>query len=230
MSERSTVVSVPAEAAPADLVGTSIVIVSAFDPMLLQPANLASNGLLAESDLAQLRYDILAPELSVLRLPWMQVILEPTKLSALSTPENPMAEPVRDFVFGLLDTLKIKHVTAVGFNHDTHFAVPSEEAWHKIGHLLAPKEAIWRKVLKDPGTLSLSIRGRRDDDLGGQVNVKVEPSLRIHPGIYINVNDHLTAGNGPRDTPEQLIDVAGENWGGSKRRSDEVVAAIKGLL
>jgi hypothetical protein len=43
--------------APADLVGTTIVLVGVIDPMVVQPAHLASNGLLAEGDLAQLRYD-----------------------------------------------------------------------------------------------------------------------------------------------------------------------------
>jgi hypothetical protein len=151
-------------------------------------------------------------------------------LTAVTTLENPIAEPVRDFVFGLYATVKTKHLTAVGLNHDTHFAVPSMEVWHKIGHLLVPKEQLWRNLLKDPGTLSVSIRGKRDDDLNGEINVKVEPSLRIHPGIYINLNDHLVAGEGPKDDPERLIDVAGEIWDESQRRSDAVVAAVKGLV
>src|SRR5438128_983543 len=140
MSDQGTFATVPATGAPADLVGSAIVLVGAFDPMLVQPANLLSNGLLAESDFAQLRYEVLASEVSVMNLPWMQLILEPTKLSASTTLVNPIAEPVRDFVFGLYATSKIKHVTQVGLNHDTHFGVPSEEAWHKIGHLLAPKD------------------------------------------------------------------------------------------
>jgi hypothetical protein len=226
MSDQNTFVTVPATGAPADLVGAAIVLVGAFDPMLVQPANLASNGLLAESDFAQLRYDVLTPEVSVMSLPWMLVILEPTKLTASTTLANPIGEPVKDFIFALYATSKIKHVTGVGLNHDTHFAVPSEEAWHKIGHLLAPKDTLWRKVLKEPGTLSLSIRGKRDDGLSGQINVKVEPSLRIHPGIYINVNDDLAVGG---RTSDQLVDLAGEKWDESKRRSDEIVATIKSL-
>jgi hypothetical protein len=65
MSDQSTFVTVPATGAPADLVGASIVLVGAFDPMMVQPAHLLGNGLLAESDFAQLRYDVLASEVSV---------------------------------------------------------------------------------------------------------------------------------------------------------------------
>jgi hypothetical protein len=50
--------------------------------------------------------------------------------------------------------------------------------------------------------------------------------LRIHPGIYINVNDDLAVGG---RTSDQLVDLAGKKWDESKRRSDEIVAAIKSL-
>jgi hypothetical protein len=217
---------IPAQSAPADLIATSIVLAGAFDPMHLQPSYLAENDLLSEGDLAQVGYQILAPEIGVLTLPWMQVIVEPTKLMATTTLESPLVEPVRDFVFSFYDTLKVRHVTAIGFNHDTHFAVRSEEVWHKVGHQLVPKEGLWRTVLVEPGTASVMIRGKRDDKLAGHVNVKVEPSLRLHPGIYVNVNDHIELGELDSD---RLVSTAGENLESSKKRSDAIIVALKGL-
>jgi len=230
MTGAKIVVTIPAAGAPADFVGTTIVLVGPFDPLLLQPASLAEKGLLAKDDLAQLRYEILAPEVSIMRLPWIVATVEPMKLTGATTLESPIADPVRDFIFGLYATVPRGHLTAVGLNHDTHFAVRTEEAWHKLGNFLAPKDQLWRRVLKNPGTTSLRIRGERDDGMRGQVNVKIEPSLRIHPGIYININDHFSAGDGPDADPERLFDLASEQWTNSMRRCDDIVAAVKGLM
>jgi hypothetical protein len=221
-----TVETIPAQSAPADVVGTSIVFLGVFDPLLLQPAYLAENALLTDSDLAQLRYQFLAAEIAILNLPWMQVVADPTKLMAATTTQSPIVEPVRDFIFALYETLKFRRVTAVGLNHDTHFGVRSEEVWHKVGHALAPKDDLWRRILVEPGTASLLIQGKRDDEFQGNVNVKVEPSALVHPGIYVNVNDHMVLADLDGD---RLVKAAGEKLYASKARSDLIVAAIKEL-
>ena len=227
-------VTVPAAGAPADFVGTTIVLVGDFDPMQVQPSILLAAGLLGEDDLADLRYEVLAPEISVLKLPWMELIVEPSKLTAATTMGNPVGELVRDFVVGFCNMIPVKKLTAMGLNHDTHFGVSSEEAWHRVGDKLAPKDELWRKILRAPGMRSLTIKGERDSALPGYVNVKVEPSLRIQPGIYINVNDHFAKAQlqpgsplEPLGEPAQLV---GLGWSESQRRSDDIVAAIKGLV
>jgi hypothetical protein len=222
--------TVPAAAAPSDLTGTSVVLVGSFTPAIVQPAHLIGAGLLTEADLAQLRYEILAPEVSVMQVPWMSLVLEPGKLTAQSTLQSPVGEPVRDFVFGFCATLPVKQFTSAGINHDTHFAVSSPEIWHSVGHTLAPKETVWAKVLKEPGMLSLAIQGKRDDDLLGHINVKVEPSIRITPGIYLNVNDHFQAGEEEfKRDPAYLLGTIADNWSASKRRSDSILAVVKAL-
>lgn len=218
--------AIPAQSAPADVVGTSIVFVGVFDPLMLQPTYFADNGLLGDSDLAKLRYQFLAAEIAIVDLPWMRLVAEPGKLLASTTPESPIIEPVRDFIFTFYEVLKVRHVTAVGFNHDTHFGVSSVEAWHKVGHSLAPKEPVWVKALVDPGTASLSIQGKRDDEFQGTINVKVEPSLRISPGIFLSVNDHMTLAEPDSD---RLVNLATEKLYTSKARSDVILASLKEL-
>ena len=218
--------TIPANNAPADLIATSIVFLGAFNPMDLQPSYLAEHDLLSTSEKAQVGYQVLAPEIGVLTLPWMQVIIEPSKLTATTTLGSPLLEPVRDFVFSFYDSLEVKHVRAVGVNHDTHFAVRSEEIWHRVGHRLVPKEDFWRNFLVEPGTASVTIKGKRDDKLAGHVNVKVEPSNLVHPGVYVNVNDHIELNE---VDSVRLVILAAENLVASKKRSDAIVAALKGL-
>lgn len=217
--------AIPGPSAPADVLGASIVMLGVFDPLLLQPAYLGDTGLLSDGDLAELQYQFLSPDITVMSLKWMRAIVEPTKFTVSTTLESPIIEPIRDFVFTLYDTLKLRHVTAVGYNYDTHFAVASEEEWHALGHRLAPKD-IWEGLITRPGTASLTIRGQRTDELEGAVNVKIEPSGRVHPGIYINFNDHMALGKLDSD---RLVAVAAERFVASKQHSDEIVAAIKDI-
>jgi hypothetical protein len=217
---------IPAQSAPADVVGTSVVFLGSFDPLVFQPVYMAEHGLLTDSDLTQLRYQFLANELMVLNLPWMQLSAEPGKIIASTTAESPIVEPVRDFLFALYETLPVRKVSAVGINHETHFAVQSEEAWHKLGHTLVPKEPLWNGVLVSPGTATVTIRGQRDDDFQGHINVRVEPSTRLHPGIYVNVNDDMRLAAADSD---RLVNLAAAHMEASKARSDRIVSALKGM-
>jgi hypothetical protein len=213
----SDVVTVTAGNAPADLVALSIVLVGPFDPRILQPANLVTNGLLEAGDVEGLR------------LPWIQVVVEPNKLTALTTLESPIGEPVRDFVVSLHETRTIKTIGSLGLNHEAHYAVSSEDVWHRVGHTLAPKENVWNRVLTEPGMLILGIRAKRDDEWGGNINVRVEPSNRIRPGIYVNVNDHFEAKDQGSSELGNLIDVLSDDWASSRARFDRIVVAVKEL-
>ena len=77
--------TVSAAAAPSDLTGISVVLIGSFTSAIVQPSHLIGAGLITEADLAQLRYEILAPEISVMQVPWMSLVLEPGKLTAQST-------------------------------------------------------------------------------------------------------------------------------------------------
>jgi hypothetical protein len=225
------VVAVAAEGAPADLVGTSIVVLGVFDPLNLQPDSLLNSGALNETDLAELKYEIVAAEVAVVRLPWMHITVEANRLSAVSTLKQPIPEPVRDFVFAYCETLQIKRFNAIGLNHDRHFAVSSQEAWHNVGHVLAPKDPVWTKVLGTPGMRSLTIEGKRVEDSDGYVQVKVEPSLRISPGIYIQINDHFAAQPDElKKDPGHLLSILVNKWDESVQRADGILNAIKGLI
>jgi hypothetical protein len=154
----------------------------------------------------------------------MQLSIEPHRLTASTTLESPISEPVSDFVFAFYETLKVRSVRAIGLNQDTHFAVHSMEVWHKIGHALVPKDPVWREILVEPGTAAVAIKAKRDDDLVGAINVRVEPSARLHPGIFVNVNDHIELGELDSD---RLMGVAGEKLVTSKERSEKIIAALK---
>ena len=72
----------------------------------------------------------------------------------------------------------------MGMTRDMHFKMESEEPYHKLGHLLAPKE-IWKPILDTPGMRSLLMQGKLVKEKGLSIAhyVRVEPSLRVAPGV-----------------------------------------------
>jgi hypothetical protein len=216
---------------PGDISGASIVLLGTFDPLHAQPADLLWKGLLNERDVTELRYEAAMPDLVIATLPWMRIIIERERLMAAATLQSPAAEPVRDFVIGLAELMLVRHVTAVGLNRDQHFATPSQEVWHRIGHLLAPKDVLWDRLLKSPGLQSLSIRGDRPDGEQGFIVVKIEPSTVVPHGIYVHVNDHFQAtAEVLESNPYKVLDVLTDRWSESMLRADQVIAGVKGLL
>lgn len=230
--------SIPASAAPADIVGYSIVLVGQFDPGQAQPSLLAKAGLLDEGDLSDLTYDMLVKDLVVAKLPWIAFTIERTKLAALTTLQFPVAEPVRDFVLDLIELMPSKRYTALGINRDTHMPLRSRELYQALLDKLAGSpnrdslsDDVYEGALLRPVPLSLTIQGQRDDGARGTVTVRVEPSLQVFPGVYIQINDHFDANPDTLDAePEQLLERLTERWSNSMMRTQRIISAIRNQI
>jgi hypothetical protein len=206
----------------------NFVLIGVFNPTLLQPANLLKTGALTDADVLELQYDILAPEVAVAKLPWATAIVERDKLVFSTTLQAPAAEPVRDFLLEVVDLQPIKRFTALGINNELHFGISSPDKWHKFGHRLVPKDDLWNKFLKEPGTRTVMVQGKRSDGARGSINVKVEPSTQLNPGIFVQVNDHFDADPETLEKdPEQLLTHLTERWPAIIKRCDQIVAAIR---
>jgi hypothetical protein len=78
----------------------------------------------------------------------------------------------------------------MGLNRETHYKLDSRDKWHALGDRLAPKEP-WRDLIKGrPGLRQLVIMGLREENSTVQLNVSVEPSLRVDPGVFVRTNEH----------------------------------------
>jgi hypothetical protein len=233
---------IPAATAPADLVGYSIVLVGRFDPMSFQPSMLLKNGLLNEADLADLSYEMLFKEVCIIRLPWLVLTVEPQKLSAITTLQTPAAEPIRDFVLDFAEELPDGRFTALGINRDTHIAIKSNEHYEmlleRITASLSPfglsKDGLerepldWHGILQPTVLRSIAFQGQRDDDTRGMALVRLEPSTRLSPGIYILVNDHFDADPSRLDAePKHLLSQLSSGWVSAMQRAESVVEVIR---
>jgi len=64
-----------------------------------------------------------------------------------------------------------------------------------IGHKLAPKDP-WHAIMKVPGLRSMLMQGRREETSKGTLLIKVEPSLKIAQGLFVEINEEF---GGPAD-------------------------------
>lgn len=203
--------------------GISIVLVGDFNPKIFQPAWFAAQDppLIPKLEAEEAKVEIIHPDVVIFEVDWFR--LQATRDRFLiSTAQASRYEFLRDLVVGTFQLLQHTPIRAMGINKDTHWGVGSEDVWHKFGHRIAPKE-VWNGVLEKPGLLSLAIRGVRTDDYDGNINVKVEPSRQIHPGIYFNVNDHYSV-----KEPEtvlgcnEMMDILRTCFHQSIKRSDNI--------
>jgi hypothetical protein len=118
----------------------------------------------------------------------------------------------------------------MGLNKDVHYRMDSEEAWHAIGHKLAPPSN-WDSVLKQPGMRSLLVEGVRDDGLKSYIHVKMEPSTRIHPGLYVGVNDHYEITDPtPAEGASRILKILDDQWGNAQARFETLHGWVRGLV
>lgn len=168
--------------------GYSIVLVGSFEPKELVPGWFTRNELIDPHAAEDLDLEVILPDVCQYKLSWLGVSVDRNRLN-LNTNDEKRLRPLRDLVYEFLRVKSDVELSALGINGQGHFAANSEKAWHQIGHTLAPKST-WSPILVNPGLLTMTVQGQRDDEREGYVNIKVEPSVKIQHGIYIEVNDH----------------------------------------
>jgi hypothetical protein len=166
-----------------------IVMLGSFNPAIFQPSWLSSQGLIRNEEAESAKITVIQAEAAAFSTEWFQLQVLPNRFQ-LVTSDPRQYSPLRDLASAVFALLPHTPVKALGLNRNFHFNMPTIEAWHELGHQLAPKE-MWKKVLDSPGMRSIVMQGRRPNATGGLVNVKVEPSARIQPGVFIEFHEEF---------------------------------------
>lgn len=212
---------------PLDVDGTTIVLVGSFNPAIFQPAWFAAQGLLPKPEADDAKIEVVHQNVVAFSTELLDVQVTNERFFVGSA-RVPAPEMLVEFVVGTFTLLQHTPVRMLGMNRDAHQRLQSEDVWHSVGKLLVP-DANW-PTLKRPGMRSVMVQGEREDDYQGAVYVRVEPSGQIHPGLYINVNDHYDFGetDEPKGTSEALR-VLDENWTASRLKGDEIIEQVLDL-
>jgi hypothetical protein len=114
----------------------------------------------------------------------------------------------------------------MGINNDAHYRATSIDKWHTLGHDLAPK-AFWMEFFPHPGLQTLTIRQiPRTDEFEGHVEITIQPSIRINPGVYLAVNDHYNVGQHRIFGADRATEVLRSRWSQSSDFSERVFSKI----
>jgi hypothetical protein len=212
----------------AEIEGVSIVLLGSFNPTIFQPAWFAGEQLIARDLADAAEVGIVHRQMVSFTAGWFEIGVTEDRFSVTSL-TAPSDDLLRDLVLGTFRLLRYTPIRAMGLNKDVHYRVESEEVWHAIGHKLAPPSN-WDPVLKQPGLRSLLIEGARDDDSKGYIHIKVEPSARVHPGLYVGVNDHYEITDpAPAEGASRILKILGEQWSNAQSRFETLHGWVRGL-
>lgn len=209
----------------AEIASVSVVLLGSFNPAMFHPQWFAARSLVPQEEADAANVQLVSDAVSTFSMEWMtlQVTSEQFIVEALREPY----EQLRDFVVGTFNLLPETKVTMLGINRQAHFPMESEDAWHSVGHRLVPPSN-W-SFLSSPGLLTLTEQGLRPDDYKGYIRITVEPSIRVHPGVYVRVNDHfqwdVDEGSSAIDVALTVLDA---EWEASLSRSSQLVDAPLG--
>jgi len=208
-----------------EIEGMNIVFRGDFNPKIFQPAWFAAQGLIRNEEADEATVEIIHPTIVVFTLDWLQIQIEPNRFYA-GTNQSPYIEILKDLILGTFRILNHTPIKMMGINYNSHFPMDSEDAWHDVGHRVAPKD-MWNKILKKPGLRSLTMQGERPDDHKGHIAVRIEPSNRVRHGIFININDHYELKD-PESVLgcEAIIDMLESEWKTSVTRSQRIAITI----
>ncbi|MGA9722563.1 MAG: hypothetical protein WBQ86_08930 [Candidatus Binatus sp.] len=176
--------------------GASIVLIGKFNPAIFQPAWLGAGNLIRREEADAAKIELVNPQLTSFSADWLKVQVLSERFLA-TTVDTEHYQALRDLVISIFQLLEHTPFWTMGMNRDMHFKMKSEEEWHRLGHLLAPKE-IWRPLMDQPGLRSLLIQSSPSKHNEIQIvrNVRVEPSTQVMPGVYIQFNIELSLPGG----------------------------------
>lgn len=209
----------------AEILTSSIVVIGNFNPAIFTPDWLELNDLIGEGDADTVREGsegremIITRQVTTFESEWFVLEVLENKFSLTS--KGALSPAVKDLAVGIFQLVSHTPIIAVGLNFIGHFKLASEDEYHKIGDILAPKD-IWQKLYPNdaPGLADLSIRiqhGGRGKKLesNDEKRITVRPSNIFKTGVHLSYNDHRDVRLADEDNPrpaERVASIIDNDW------------------
>jgi hypothetical protein len=206
------------------LEGHTLVVRGLFNPAILQPMWFAKHNLIRSHEAETAEIVLINPDISNFSTDWFQLQVTQQHFQ-ISTVQVAYYEALRDLVAGTFKLLEHTPLSQIGINFHYHFNLESEDAWHSLGNMLAPKE-FWSHLLQSPGMRTLTIEGQRPDDEKGFIRATVEPSVQIRQGVYVSINDHFELEELASGDASSSMQKILELWKPSQARAEKIAHSI----
>lgn len=205
----------------------TIVLLGAFNPLILDPYWLVQHEIIDEFELEHARDTgkwLVSRDITIVEFRRFSLQADPNRVQVAMTQETETPLLMADVVVNIFRQLSHTPVQAVGLNHARHEEL-SEDRSEGILNRLAPSDVV-ENLVPGIGVANLSWRAARPDDYAGQIAVTVQPSVQVR-GLFLSLNDHYDLGGGGNG--ESASNLVAEEYQESSRRSDEIIAKVIGL-
>lgn len=224
----------------AEILTSSIVAVGDFNPAIFSPDWLERNNLIGKDDAdavqekGQGRSLLISHQVTTFETKWFALQILENQLSLTS--KDALSPAFKDLAVGIFQLVPHTPVTAVGLNFLAHFKLASEDEYHRVGDVLAPKD-IWKTLYPDEsaGLADLTIRIQpyiRGEPLKtkDEKRISLRPSDKFKFGVFLSYNNHRDVTTPDDDNlrpAERVAAIIDKEWESSWQDS---VRAFDGLL
>jgi hypothetical protein len=203
--------------------GSAIVLLGAFNPAIFQPQWFAKQGLLPQTEVDKANIGIIHPQVCQFDTERFALQITDDRFTAATKP-SAVDAPLRDLVAGAFYILEHTPIQAMGLNKQMHYAMHTEEAWHRIGDKLVPK-APWNGVFEGrPGMRNLQILYAGPEAGKPSITVVVQPSVLVTHGVYFEVNSHFA--NSDAESTQALMSILNEKWEEAQTNAERIAGHI----
>jgi len=203
-----------AEAYKLEIQGLSIVALGSFNPAIFHPIWFSNHNLIREQEAEKAKIEIMNQEVAIISTDWFDLQVTKDRFS-VETVDPTKDRPIRDLVFGTFGILEHTPINMFGLNSNQHFKISSEDEWHGIGHFYAPKKS-WHEIVAEPGLRILLMEGKRENCSANKIRVRMEPSAKVSPGVFIHVNEHYQISDkqnaDPKDYMKIFLQTLQDSW------------------
>jgi hypothetical protein len=195
----------------AEIEGATVVMLGSFNPAIFQPHWLEAQKLIRPEEAEHAKITIIQNEVADFSTEWFQ-LQALTGRFLISSGDPSHFSPLRDLASAIFSLLSHTPITGLGIHRHFHFRLSSKKAWNQLGHLLAPKEP-WHSIMDHPGLRELTIEGSRRNLSGGILRIKVQPSIKVEFGIFMEVHEEFVHSieEDSSDTP-WVVTRLNEHW------------------
>ena len=101
------------------------------------------------------KIEVINPQVTSFSADWLRIQVLAERFQAV-TADPAHYQTLRDLVVSIFRLLEHTPFWTMGMNRDMHFKIETEERWHQLGDILAPKQK-WEAIVDRPGLRTLVI-------------------------------------------------------------------------
>jgi len=166
--------------------GLSVVFLGSFNPGIFHPDWFVRNELLTVEDVKGADI-VITNQVAMFTAEWLLFRATSDTLS-IEASQPQMALLLRDLAMGIFRILGHCPIDAIGFNRLHHYRLESVDDWIAFSDSRTLGQ-LWQDVLEIPQLKTITFAGKRNTS-GSIVEIKIEPSVRVRPGVFTQVNEH----------------------------------------